>query len=258
MAANDPRHALALLASVLVGATLAVGLASCERSEPKIQTDDWQAITDQQWPPDTGEDIELATHPQRTNIAVVLDMSGSMSGQDCAGDYASKAEAARAALATWVDSLPRDANLGLIVFDDHGIRTLVPLGTDNRERFLSAADDVRPGGSTPLQSAMTRAQTLLTERGRYQLGYGRYQLVTITDGEHSGGENPLPVVEGILSNPANPIEIHTIGFCIDDSALRQPGLVAYRSANDPDELARGLSSVLAESTSFEPPETFDE
>lgn len=247
------------MAVAFVGIIGAASLTSCERSEPKIAIDDWSAVTDQEWPRgEAPEGDSLDANPQRTNVVVVLDMSGSMGREDCSGDHASKADAARAALSTWTEAVPRDANIALVAFSDRGIQKLVPLGTDNRQRFAEATHEVTPGGGTPLRSAMDSAHHLLAERARYQLGYGRYQIVMVTDGEHSQGENPLPMVEQILSNPANPVEIHTIGFCIDDSALRQPGLVQYQSANNPEELARGLSSVLAESTSFDPLEDFNE
>lgn len=234
-------------------------LAACDGNAPDIQAQDWSAITDRDWPPgDAPEERRLDADPQRTNVAVVLDMSGSMQYDDCAGGHGSKAAAARTALATWAEAVPRDANIGLIAFTEGDIRTLVPLATDNRPRFIEAAAQVRPAGGTPLRSAMATAHAMLIERAHYQLGYGRYQIVMITDGEHSEGENPLPVVEEILDNPANPVEIHTIGFCIEDSVLKQPGYVHYQSANDPEQLAAGLSSVLAESTSFQPVEDFDE
>lgn len=253
---KNPRAYLLIALIVLIHGG---GLTSCDGNNPDVNEDRWTAITDQQWPPgEIPENAELDVNRQRTNLAVVLDMSGSMGSTDCAGDYASKAEAARAALKTWAAAVPRDANLGLIAFTESKVRTLVPLGTGNRDRFVGAAQEVGPNGGTPLRSGMQAAHEMLIERARYQLGYGRYQIVMITDGEHSSGENPLPLVEGILGNPANPIEIHTIGFCIDDSALKQPGMVHYQSAHDPDQLAQGLSRVLAESNSFQPVEDFNE
>ncbi len=254
------RLARVLPVMVLSGAAGAFAvLGGCGDTEPAVETDQWSAITDREWPPgDIPEDARLDVNRQRTNVAVVLDMSGSMGKDDCAGDHASKAVAARAALEAWVAAVPRDANLGLIAFSDSRVQTLVPLGTDNRERFVDTARAVNPSGGTPLLSGMKAAHRMLIERARFQLGYGRYQIVMITDGEHSQGENPLPEVEAILANPANPVEIHTIGFCIDDSALKQPGLVQYQSAHDPEQLAEGLSQVLAESSTFEPMESFDE
>lgn len=245
------------------GATAVVGLVLVSGCQPGTSEQDsgpdWSAITDQEWPPgDPPEDQRLDDNPQRTNIAVVLDMSGSMRETNCSGDHPSKAHAALDALATWTDAVPRDANIGLISFFNSQVNTLVPLGTDNRDRFIEAARAIRPGGGTPLRSSMETAHELLMERAHYQLGYGRYQIVTITDGAHTAGENPVSVVDEIIGNPANPVEIHTIGFCIDDSALKQPGIVDYQSAHDPEQLASGLSNVLAESSDFEPMEDFDE
>jgi hypothetical protein len=59
-------------------------------------------------------------------------------------------------------------------------------------------------------------------------------------------------VDRILGNPANPVQIYTIGFCISESALNQPDRIIYQSANNPEELRKGLERVLAESTRFTP------
>lgn len=259
MRTRQDKQSFRLPGVALLGIIAAFGLFGCQDDAPDATPAEWSAITDRQWPPgEISGDQRLDTNPQRTNVAVVLDMSGSMGNNECAGDHGSKAAAARQALATWTQAVPRDANIGLITFTGSRIQTLVPLGTDNRQRFVDAARAVRPDGGTPLRSGMQAAHEMLIERAHYQLGYGRYQILMITDGAHSEGENPLPVVKRILDNPANPVEIHTIGFCIDDSALKQPGLVHYQSAHDPEQLAEGLSSVLAESTSFQPVEDFDE
>lgn len=221
----------------------------------------WSAITTQQWPPRDGAsatNADLDIDPGRVNIAVVLDMSGSMAESRCAGEHRDKAAAARVAMGRWIESVPDDANLGLVTFDTSGVEVAVSPGTRNREAFRRAVGTTQPGGGTPLRSSLQEAHELLATQGRRQLGYGRYQLIVVTDGAHSSGEDPAPVIETIVTNPANPVELHTIGFCIDESALRRPGWVNYQSANNPAELAQGLSRVLAESTAFEPLEDFHE
>ncbi|RZU98136.1 vWA domain-containing protein [Spiribacter vilamensis] len=221
----------------------------------------WSAITEQQWPPRNeapATEADLDINPGRVNIAVVLDMSGSMAESRCAGEHRDKAAAARVAMGRWIESVPDDANLGLVTFDAAGVEVAVSPGTGNREAFRRAVGTTRPGGGTPLRSSLQEAHELLAAQGRRQLGYGRYQLIVVTDGAHSSGEDPAPIIETIVTNPANPVELHTIGFCIDDSALRRPGWVNYQSANNPAELAQGLSRVLAESTAFEPLEDFHE
>lgn len=204
-----------------------------------------------EWPGgDPVDPDQLDTRMARDNFMVVLDMSGSMAGPECAGSHEDKAQAAQAAITNWMKSITRDANLGLIIFDSEGTSVRVPLGRDNREAFREHIARSSASGGTPLQSAMALAHKELTRRARYQQGYGTYRLVVITDGEHSAGENPMEAVTRIASNPANPIEIHTVGFCIEDSALNQPGITLYHSAQSPRELAEGLNSVLAESMDF--------
>ncbi len=204
------------------------------------------------WPPPGDADIlQLDPVPTRANYLAVLDMSGSMRDPDCAGRYGSKAEAARAALAAWLESVPRTANIGLVVFSGGRVSLEVPLGVDNREAFIRAVNETRPAGKTPLHDAVALAHRELERRARYQQGYGDYRIVVITDGMHSEGQDPRPVVDAILGNPANPVLIYTIGFCIERSALHQPGRTLYQSAKNPDELSSGLRRVLAESQQFD-------
>lgn len=203
------------------------------------------------WPGgDPVDPDQLDTRMGRDNFMVVLDMSGSMSAGNCAGSHPNKAEAARVAITNWMKSITRDANLGLIIFDSEGTSVRVPLGRDNRDVFQEHIARSSASGGTYLQTALGLAHEELTRRARYQQGYGTYRLVVITDGDHSQGEDPTEEVTRIAGNPANPIEIHTIGFCIDDSALNQPGITRYHSAQNPRELAKGLDSVLAESMDF--------
>ena len=210
------------------------------------------------WPSSekTPEPERLDPQLTRDNYMVVLDMSGSMSTPQCAGAYESKAHAAKAAMERWLEGVPDEANLGLIVFGKQGTSIRTPLGRNNRPQFLDAVHQSSPEGGTPLQTAVAMAHQELERGARRQRGYGTYRLVVITDGEHSRGEDPREEVGRIAGNPANPIEIHTLGFCIEDSALNQPGTTIYRSAQNPEQLAEGLDSVLAESRSFVPTKEF--
>ena len=227
---------------------------TAEKDEPAIDDRFKHTVAEAKstpWPDgETAEPDALDPLLTRTNYMVVLDMSGSMGSDRCAGSYESKSAAAKAALNAWVDSVDREANLGLIIFDDRGPSVRVNLGQDNRLDFREHVNSSRPAGGTPLLTSVRLAHEELTERARYQQGYGTYRLMVITDGEHSDGEDPSDEIERIAGNAANPIELHTIGFCIDDSALNQPGVTLYRSARNPEELAQGLDSVLAESQDF--------
>lgn len=202
------------------------------------------------WPPQAKSDsVRLDSDLTRRNFYVVLDGSGSMFERKCSGDV-NKAEAAKAALKTFAQTVPADANLGLLVFDRRGIHERLSLGVQNREQFFQELDQLDVGGGTPLRTAMDLGRKKIEAQAQRQLGYGEYQLVVVTDGEASSGELPSRVVANMISQ--TPIVINTIGFCIGTNhSLNQPGKTIYKAANNPQELTQGLESVLAESESFD-------
>jgi Mg-chelatase subunit ChlD len=200
-----------------------------------------------QWPP-AGKADRLAKDLTARNFYVVLDGSGSMSERACEGD-GRKMDQAKAALATFSKAVPRNANLGLVVFDSRGVQEHVPLALGNRQDFLRHVSVTAPSGGTPLRDAIALARQRLEDQARRQLGYGEYTLVVVTDGEASGGQDPRPVVNDMLVR--TPIVIHTIGFCISNRhSLNQPGRTVYKAANDRAALERGLEDALAEAPAF--------
>lgn len=192
--------------------------------------------------------LELDEKSLARNYYLVFDGSGSMSSVECSNG-AKKIEAARAAVGAFARNVPAEDNLGMMAFDDNGLRELVPLGSNNSMRIHKALNEVRAGAGTPLGKAIEQSHDQLQAQAMRQRGYGEYHIVVITDGEASDTGKMESQVETILAN--TPITIHTIGFCIDDNhSLNQPGRVIYKAANNPDELAKGLETVLAETEEF--------
>jgi len=199
----------------------------------------WPQLSDQQ---------TVASSLLAKNYYLVMDGSGSMLESECS-QGSTKMAVAKTAMQTFIQQLPADSNIGLYAFDKRGIGERVSLGQQNREEILRALAQLAPGGGTPLSMSVNEGQRALTEQARSQLGYGEYHLVIITDGLASSGYSPEQDISAIIAQ--TPINIHTIGFCIDDyHSLNQPGLTFYRSANDPDSLQQGLEAVLAESADF--------
>jgi Ca-activated chloride channel homolog len=182
------------------------------------------------------------------NYYLVIDGSGSMLEAECS-QGSNKMTVAKQAFQTFVSDLPADANIGLYAFDKAGIGERVALGQHNREQLQQALLQISPGGGTPLSLSIADGYQALTAQASSQLGYGEYHLVVITDGLASSGYSPETDINNILAS--TPINIHTIGFCIDDQhPLNQPGYTFYRSANDPSSLQAGLQEVLAEAPDF--------
>lgn len=199
------------------------------------------------WPP-PGKTGDVAADLTARNFYVVFDGSGSMSERACQGD-GRKIEQAKAALAVFAKAAPRNANIGLLVFDNKGISERVPLALDNRDEFMRQINAVQPSGGTPLASAISLARQRLEAQARRQYGYGEYNLVVVTDGEANSGQDPRAAVNDLLAR--SPIVVHTIGFCISaNHSLNQKGRTVYRAANDRAEIERGLEAVLAESPKF--------
>jgi hypothetical protein len=202
------------------------------------------------WPPEPerGERVDLAENILARNYYVVLDGSGSMREQKCSGSV-NKARASKTALRKFADTVPADANLGLLAFDYSGVSERTPLGMNNRKAFFASLEAVRADKNTPLRNAVALGLKALERQARRQLGYGEYHLVVVTDGEADKDQRPGRVVDYIVDR--TPIIIHTIGFCIGkEHSLNQPGRTIYKAADNPAELGKGLQEVLAEAETF--------
>ncbi len=242
---------------VLLGLAL-LALAGCDRRVPPAPTPvniaqpapaptpppaPWPGVT-----PDQATETDTPRLMAR-NYYVVFDGSGSMREQACGSGKASKIDAAKRALAAFAASVPADANLGLLVFDDQGVHEVLSLGPAQPGRFIERVQAVQAAGGTPLRESVQAAYHALTQQGRRQLGYGEYHLVVVTDGEASEGQDPGEAVAGLLRD--SPVVLHTIGFCLGDQhSLNQPGRTLYLAADNPEALSRGLGDVLAEAPAF--------
>lgn len=189
------------------------------------------------------------------NNLIVLDMSGSMNENSCAGGFNTRADAAKDALFKWIAANP-SGNIGLIVFNsDKGPQVLAPLnsGAEHGQRLATKIDGLRADMGTPLHSAITLAEGVLKDQFIRQSGSGTYRAIIITDGAASKNEDPSQIVTEIAQNPANPIEIHTIGFCIKGGhSLKDPNAVFYVDATSPEDIIKGLNATQGEAKSFSP------
>lgn len=201
------------------------------------------------WPGPAPEDMNVAidSNLTRSNFMVVYDGSGSMNYDSCNSSSPNRHADGVIALKEFVKAVPDDANLGLFVFDGKGRDVRVPLAVGNRADFLNEVDSISIGQGTPLRSAIKTAYFELKTRAYRQLGYGRYSLVIVTDGEANSGEDPTRVVNDIIDE--TPVEVHTVGLCFSGRhSLNQPGRTFYTDAQNPAQLIEGLKSVLAETS----------
>jgi hypothetical protein len=197
------------------------------------------------------QSFDLAENLMAKNYFLIFDGSGSMAEFRCSGNRP-KIDVARDAVVQWSGGVPADANLGLYVFHNDD-RSTLPLSGGPRDAFIRTVRSIGAGGGTPLSDAMLYAYRELTMQAKRQLGYGEYTIVAVTDGIANDERRLEKIVENILEK--TPINIYSIGFCIGTRhSLNQPGRTIYKQADNPEQLARGLEDVLAESETFDPTE----
>ncbi len=194
------------------------------------------------WPPENLKgDIQVELKKTGVkNYYIIFDGSGSMAGE--------KLEIAKKALTKFIKVIPDKANIGLTSFDVSGFFERSPLGSTKGE-IIKQVEKIRAGGNTPLGGCIDIAYEKLGTQAVRQMGYGEYNLVIITDGEATDGGKMGIAVDRILAE--TPVVIYTLGLRIGEGhALNQPGKIYYKSADNYEDLSKGLESVLAETEDF--------
>ncbi len=179
------------------------------------------------------------------NVYFIIDGSGSMSertGKNCgeAKKFRNKLAGAKWAVKQFIQTVPESIAIGLYIFDNNGRREVVPLGKKNREKFLNQIESIRAGGGTPLYDAIRFATDKLIEKYKYQLGYGEFRIVVVTDGIASH------VYDAAKYAASYGIPLYSIGLCVGpDHPLRKYS-VQYQAADNFEALSKGLTETLAE------------
>ncbi len=114
--------------------------------------------------------------PQAKTVVFVLDRSGSMSGK--------KIEQARESLKFCLNNLRDDDTFNVVVYDDR-VDSFKPelqrFSRESRDEAVRFVDNVRPGGSTNINEALTTALRMLHDDGRPQY------VLFLTDGLPTAG-----------------------------------------------------------------------
>jgi len=188
------------------------------------------------------------------NYYFIFDMSGSMD-ESCSGKK--KIDGAKEAVTRFMKNIPDDVNIGLMLI---GTKTgddfaeALPIGSGNKEEFLSIINGLQPRGGTPLGEAIRMSVDKVVEQYKKQLGYGTYRIIIITDGVQTGIGLKEPCY--YLAQHGF-IGLYSIGLCMKSSHTLKNYSLSYRDANNYEELEQALVQATAESDVFDP-NLFDE
>ena len=180
----------------------------------------------------------------KSNVVIILDASGSMT-KNMSGTRIQKMEAAKTALKEVLKTVPRDTNIGLLVFSGVNVRNdwVYPLGPRDDQKLTISINMIQAGGGTPLGSYIKKgADMLLQQKGR-QMGYGAYRLLIVTDGEAQDIDLVERYTPDVLSRG---IAIDVIGVEMAQNHTLAKKVNSYRKANDPASLKKAIAEVFAE------------
>ncbi|MCR4327300.1 MAG: VWA domain-containing protein [Nanoarchaeota archaeon] len=175
------------------------------------------------------------------NFYFILDASGSMSGD--------KIRIAKEAIFEFLKIVPEDANLGLFLFDSDVTKEMIPLGNQNRSKFVSVIKEVDAGGGTPLTESLETALESITLQYKKQLGYGNFRIIVVTDGEADNSSSFSRICSQISTYSF--IDLYAIGFQVDGDHPLKRYSREYRSAESKGELTKALKGAVSESESFD-------
>lgn len=184
------------------------------------------------------------------NIEIILDASGSMSGEI---DGRRKIDIAHEALATLVDKLPNSTNVALRAYghrkggDCGDVELLTPLSALDR-----AALTARINAVTPAQKGMTPIGASLQEVAEdLQGAQGDALVVLVSDGDETCDGDPAQVATRIHADSPN-IRFAVIGFNVGPeewrarlSGIAQGGGGKYFDASDATQLVNALQQAVA-------------
>lgn len=141
------------------------------------------------------------------------------------------------------EKLPPDVRMGMITFKGGVSSVDVEIDYNTSDEMNRAMESLVPDGGTPLKSAIELAFDRLRVDGAKKRGNGEYHLIVISDGDHSSpDEDPTEVL--YLIHTSSPIQIHSIGFCLQSGhPLNQP-FINYHNTTNESSMVDGLSATL--------------
>jgi Ca-activated chloride channel family protein len=130
--------------------------------------------------------LNLEVARARSDVVLVIDVSGSMAATDV---QPSRIAAARSAARTLIDQLPPSARVGLVSFNEHAT-LIAPLTTD-RGRVESALETLQPNGNTAIGDGLELAlQQVARDRRASSARQAPAMIVLLTDGSSNAGTAP--------------------------------------------------------------------
>ncbi|MDQ0277991.1 Ca-activated chloride channel family protein [Arthrobacter silviterrae] len=200
-------------------------------------------------PAGTASTVTASTDDAYTPTMIILDASGSMATQDAPGP---RIDAAKNAVISLVDQLPKGANVGLEVYGTstgsaasdkpagcRDIKILAPVAAVDGSKIKSVVSGIKASGYTPIGAALEKAAAALPRTGPRS-------IVLVSDGiDTCAPPDPCKVAKDLKSQGLD-LVVHTVGFRVDDAARSQLSCIASATGGSYSDVAgaSGLAKAL--------------
>ncbi|PMB17844.1 hypothetical protein CEN45_21660, partial [Fischerella thermalis CCMEE 5198] len=174
--------------------------------------------------PDIATGVDFT--PEKLNVAILLDASGSMAAEVPGGV---KMDLAKEAVQSFASNLPEEANVSLRVYGHKGSNSqqdkavscesnevIYEADTYEDDRFQKALDTVKPTGWTPIAAAIKSARKDLDAKAEK----ARNLVYVVSDGEETCGGDPVKEAKALNESDIQAM-VNIIGFDVDDKGQRE-------------------------------------
>ncbi|QQK81400.1 VWA domain-containing protein [Salicibibacter cibi] len=198
------------------------------------------------------EDEGQFSFEDQFNAQIILDASGSMAEEI---DGTSKMDIAKDSIASFVETLPEDAQIGLRVYGHEGDNTnegreescnsselVYDIQEYEEDEFADELDDVEPTGWTPISYSLQEAEQDFED---YPGEENTNIIYLVSDGIETCDGDPVEAAEQLSSSEVEPF-LNIIGFDIDPEGQEELRELAemtegtYTNAANEDELTQQL------------------
>ncbi len=200
-------------------------------------TPDWTAIAT--WPGSDAGNVEAQPDPNRRMTVIVLDDSGSMSGD---------IRAAKQAVVEALEPMADDDRVAVVALNTGVVLPFTSVA-EAKGTLAQVLRPIRSDGSTPLTRAIQTAQTLLAEEASRVRSFGTFRVIVTTDGVADDSQALDAEIKQLAAT--TPIQLSTIGIGISGShVLRRSDLGTFVDVANVSALKDALQAAVAENTDF--------
>jgi hypothetical protein len=204
-------------------------------------------------PNTVNQEGQEAAEALRSNVALILDGSGSM-GEDLPGAGKTKLAVAKEVLAEIVPQIPTELRSTLWVYAHRypsepkaasckDIEQVFALGPVDADAYVTKIQSIRANGWTPIADSIVAAAGGLPP-GDFN------SIILVSDGEETCGGDPCAVAE-VLKDSETELTVHVVGYAVDVATRQQLQCIArtsggsYQDATDAEGLLQALEEALA-------------